>query len=210
MGPNGSGKTSLAYAIAGHPRYTIESGTCYVAGKDITSLPPHERAQAGVLLTFQHPPEIPGVSVRTFFHEAYRALYGTTPWIVIERRLRNSFTFVGLPESFIERKLHEGFSGGEKKRLEAAQLLFFKPRIAIVDELDAGLDVDALIWMRKLFDACRVENPQFSALVITHLPEVMERLSPDHMYLMRAGKLQTQGGPELIAQVKTRGYEGAL
>jgi len=210
MGPNGSGKTSLAYALAGHPRYTIDAGKCSVAGTDITQLPPDQRARAGLLLTFQHPPEVPGVSIRTFFHEAYRALYGTTPWIIIERRLRNSFTFVGLPESFVERKLHEGFSGGEKKRLEAAQLLFFKPQCAIVDELDAGLDVDALIWMRKLFDACRVENPNFSALVITHAPEVMERLQPDHLYIMRAGKIHAQGGPPLLAQVKSAGYEAVL
>jgi Fe-S cluster assembly ATP-binding protein len=207
MGPNGSGKSTLAYALAGHPKYVVTQGSCLLAGTDITQLSPDARAKAGLLLTFQHPPEIPGVSVRTFFHEAYRALYGQTSWITVERRLLQSLKFVGLAESFVERKLHEGFSGGEKKRLEAAQLLFFKPRCAIIDELDAGLDVDALANMKVMLEKCRQENPNFSALVISHSPELMQRIAPDIVYIINQGTLQASGGVDLIAQVKERGYE---
>jgi len=184
VGPNGAGKSTLAYAIAGHPHYLITSGTITLDGKALHDLPAHERAKAGVFLAFQTPPEIPGVSVRTFFHEMYRAIKGESPWITVERAMTNALVTVGLPESCAERALNHGFSGGEKKLLEAAQLLFLKPRIAILDELDSGLDSTGLAWVPTLLEQCRKENPEFSALVISHNPLVIDALKPTlvHQY----------------------------
>jgi Fe-S cluster assembly ATP-binding protein len=208
MGPNGSGKSTLAYTLAGHPRYQIESGSMSLNGMHLGSLAPDQRARAGLLLSFQHPPEIPGVSIRTFFHETYRALHGKEAWIVVERRMLNSLAAVGLAQSFVDRALNEGFSGGERKRLEAAQLLFLKPKYAILDELDAGLDLDALSWLRQVIQQCKAENPEFSALVISHAPAVIQALQPDAVYVMRSGTIVASGDSSLLSQLQERGYDG--
>lgn len=208
MGPNGSGKSTLAYTLMGHPRYVVERGTVLFHGMNLLEMSVDQRARAGIFLSFQQPPEVPGVSVRTFFHEIYRAVHGKEAWIVVERRILNSFATVGLASSLADRSLHEGFSGGERKRLEAAQLLFLKPQLAILDELDAGLDLDAMQWLQKVLALCKAENPQFSALVISHTPMVMQAFSPETMYIIRSGKIVAAGDGALVARLQEQGYDG--
>jgi Fe-S cluster assembly ATP-binding protein len=210
MGPNGSGKSTLAYALAGHPRYIMTSGAIMLADQPLHTLPPDARARAGFMLAVQHPPEIPGVSVRTFFHEIYRAIHGQHPWIVVERRMMNSLAFVGLSESFAQRALHEGFSGGEKKRLEAAQILFLKPRCVVIDELDAGLDLGGIQLVTKVIERCRDENPLCAVLIISHAPAVIQAVSPDAVYVMRAGAVVAHGTVALVQELQEKGYDALL
>ena len=201
VGPNGSGKSTLAYALAGHPLYQITQGTIIFNGHDITEAEPDLRARSGLFLIMQQPPELPGVNVLTFLQEPYRALKDRAHSEFIEESKRESFDdlktlatqalqAVGLPESFLSRSLHEGFSGGEKKRFEAAQLLLFKPSFAILDELDAGLDAQAFEAVIQVIQKLQTDDPAFTCLLITHNPRLLKAICPDQIISIHEGILQ--------------------
>lgn len=188
MGPNGSGKTSLAFAIAGHPRYKTK-GKIFFNGKEISNLKPEERARLGIFLAFQNPPEIEGVSLRK--------LAG-----MLSERYEEEARDLGI-ENLLERSLNYKFSGGEKKRSELFQLMLMKPRFAILDEIDAGLDVEGMRKVSEIIE--RMKNTSF--LFITHRPETAEMIKARKVFIMMAGKLVYRGGSEIIKKIKEKGYE---
>lgn len=207
MGPNGSGKSTLANAIMGHPKYQITKGKILLEGDDITALPPHKRARAGLFLSLQHPPEIPGVNVANFLRLAKQALTGTTinP-LEFHEGLNRQVAALKMDPEFIRRHVHAGFSGGEKKRLEILQLLVLNPKYAILDETDSGLDVDAL----KIVSAGinRFRSPEHGILLITHYNRMLEYVVPEAVQVMREGKIVVSGGKELAKHIETKGYAG--
>lgn len=208
MGPNGSGKSSLVSAIGGHPDYLPSAGMLIVNGQDLTHATPDKRARAGIFLAGQYPPEIPGVSIFTFLKEAYSACTGEEPDVVeFNVILQYWATQLGIDAALLGRNLHEGFSGGEKKRLELLQMLVLRPNIAILDEIDSGLDVDALQLVTRALLLCRQRNPQFSALIITHYPHIVEHVAPDHVHVMVGGCLVASGDVSVARVVDQSGYE---
>ncbi len=212
MGPNGSGKSTLANALMGHPRYKITKGSVTFDGQDVLSLAPHERAKLGLFLSFQYPVEVSGVSIQNFLRTAYNSLHGTKerPVNVGEflKRLKEKMRLLGMDESFIKRSLNEGFSGGEKKRMEIVQLAVLEPKIAILDETDSGLDVDALKMVARGVNTLR--GPNVGMLIITHYSRVLQHIEPDVVHVMVNGKLVKSSGKELAHQIEERGYEAAL
>lgn len=208
MGPNGSGKSSLANVLAGNPEYECTSGSVMVAGENFLALPIHERALKGLFVLFQQIPAIPGLSVFTFLKEA---LFARTKEhqdaIVLEQRIIEYMDFLGLHRSFLYRSVHDGFSGGEKKRFELLQLLVLKPRLVILDEIDSGLDVDALKLVKQVIDILRNENPFFTVLCITHYQRMMDHLQPSHVYVLYQGTIVDSGGYGLVERIDTQGYQ---
>ncbi len=216
MGPNGSGKSTLANVLMGHPAYAVESGSATLGGVDVLGLPPHERALLGLFLAFQYPVEIPGVTVAKFLKRAVEAReeasaraagreYGGMDVSAYLRELRAAMDFMGVDRSFINRALNEGFSGGEKKRMEVLQMLMLKPRLALMDETDSGLDIDALKVVAA--GANRLRGPDFGALVITHYNRILEHLKPDVVHVMYKGRIVVSGGPELVERLEGEGYD---
>ena len=208
MGPNGSGKSTLAKVIAGDPSYEITEGDVLVDGESILEMEPDERARAGLYLAFQYPVEVPGVSIANFLRLALNARRDEDDEIgVMEfyQKLQNAVKALDWDESIIERNLHEGFSGGEKKRSEILQLLVLEPRYAILDETDSGLDVDALKTVSQGVNAARGEN--FGALVITHYQRLLNYIVPDRVHVMAGGKLITSGDKELAVELDEKGYD---
>jgi Fe-S cluster assembly ATP-binding protein len=208
MGPNGSGKSTLASALMGSPEYEIRSGTITLAGDDVTDWPPDERAKAGMFLAFQYPQEIPGVSVIQFLRQALSARKGID-LSVLELRLATMewMERLGMDSSFVDRYLNEGFSGGEKKRNEIMQLAILEPRLAILDETDSGLDIDALRIVARGLQAVRADRPELGVVMITHYQRLLDEVAPDVVHVMVDGRIVASGGLELAEQLEVEGYE---
>lgn len=210
MGPNGSGKSTLAYTIAGHPKYTVESGSILLDGEEVTEMSVDERARAGLFLAMQYPVEIPGVTVQNFLRTAKTAIDGEAPairsWI---KDVRSSMEKLRMDPAFAERNVNEGFSGGEKKRHEILQLELLKPKFAVLDETDSGLDVDALKIVSEGVNRVK-EETGLGLLLITHYTRILRYIRPDHVHVFVAGKVAEQGGPELADRLEDEGYDRFL
>jgi Fe-S cluster assembly ATP-binding protein len=207
MGPNGSGKSTLAYTIAGHPRYNVVGGTITLDGEDVLAMSVDERARAGMFLAMQYPVEIPGVTVSNFLRTAKTAIDGEAPalrgWI---KELRQSMADLKMDSSFAERNVNEGFSGGEKKRHEIMQLELLKPKFAVLDETDSGLDVDALKIVSEGVNRAKAATG-LGVLLITHYTRILRYIKPDFVHVFVAGKIAEQGGPELADRLENEGYD---
>ena len=207
MGPNGSGKSTLAYSIAGHPKYTITGGTVTLDGEDVLAMTVDERARAGLFLAMQYPVEVPGVSVSNFLRTAATAVTGTAPklrtWV---KDVKSEMDALEMDPAFAERNVNEGFSGGEKKRHEILQMRLLKPRIAILDETDSGLDVDALRVVSEGVNRSR-EDSDVGVLLITHYTRILRYIKPDFVHVFVAGRVAEQGGQELAERLEVEGYD---
>ncbi len=207
MGPNGSGKSSLAKALAGHPGYPLE-GRVLLDGIRLEGLPPHERARRGLFLGFQNPLEVPGVPVGSFLRAALKARRGEeVPLKEFRKDLNRGLEALGIPRGFAGRYLNEGFSGGEKKKLEILQLLLLKPRFALLDEIDSGLDIDALRVVARGIRAF-MEDGERGLLLVTHYRRILDYVSPDRVHVFVEGRIARTGGPELAEILEAKGYEG--
>ncbi|WP_405147868.1 Fe-S cluster assembly ATPase SufC [Sphaerisporangium sp. NBC_01403] len=207
MGPNGSGKSTLAYAIAGHPKYTITSGTVTLDGEDVLSMKVDERARSGLFLAMQYPVEVPGVSVSNFLRSAVTAVRGEAPKLrVFTKELKAGMDALSIDSAFAQRNLNEGFSGGEKKRHEILQLELLKPKIAILDETDSGLDVDALRVVSEGVNRFGAAGDT-GVLLITHYTRILRYVKPDFVHVFSAGRIVEEGGPELADKLEAEGYE---
>ncbi|MFA6603564.1 MAG: Fe-S cluster assembly ATPase SufC [Patescibacteria group bacterium] len=207
MGPNGSGKSTLANALMGHPKYAVTAGKLALDGRDITKLAADERSLAGLFLSVQNPPEVAGVSVSSFLRAAVN-VRRTKPLSVVEFHalLKQKMAGLNMPDSFASRGVNEGFSGGERKRLEMLQLLLLEPRYVLLDEIDSGLDVDTLKIIAATIEALRRAGT--GVLLITHSTRLLEYLKPDRVHVLAAGRLVASGGAEIAAQIETAGFEG--
>ena len=206
MGPNGSGKSTLAYALAGHPRYRVTGGKVTFKGEDVLDLTPDERARLGMFLAMQYPVEVPGVSVTNFLRTAINAVRGEdVPVRECAKDLREQMRLLDMDPRFAERNLNEGFSGGEKKRHEILQMALLRPELAILDETDSGLDVDALRVVAEGVN--RLRGPHLGVLLITHYTRILRYISPDVVHVMVDGRVVETGGPELADRLEAEGYE---
>ncbi|MGN6444928.1 Fe-S cluster assembly ATPase SufC [Amnibacterium sp.] len=207
MGPNGSGKSTLAYTIAGHPRYTVDSGSITLDGEDVLAMSVDERARAGLFLAMQYPVEIPGVTVSNFLRTAKTAIDGKAPairgWV---KDVRGSMEALRMDSTFAERNVNEGFSGGEKKRHEILQLELLKPRFAVLDETDSGLDVDALKIVSEGVNRAKTSTG-LGVLLITHYTRILRYIKPDFVHVFVAGRVAEEGGPELADRLEDEGYD---
>jgi Fe-S cluster assembly ATP-binding protein len=210
MGPNGSGKSTLAYSIAGHPKYRVTEGSITLDGEDVLKMAVDERARAGLFLAMQYPTEIPGVTVSNFLRTAATATRGEAPklrlWI---KEVREAMAALEMDPAFAERAVNEGFSGGEKKRHEILQLELLKPRFAILDETDSGLDVDALRVVSEGVNRVRASGAGENAvgtLLITHYTRILRYITPDFVHVMSGGRIVDSGGAELAAVLENEGY----
>jgi Fe-S cluster assembly ATP-binding protein len=205
MGPNGSGKSTLAYSIAGHPKYHVTSGRVLLDGEDVLSMKVDERARAGLFLAMQYPVEVPGVSVSNFLRTAATAVRGEAPklrtWV---KEVNESLTALEIDRAFAERNLNEGFSGGEKKRHEILQLTLLQPKIAILDETDSGLDIDALRVVSEGVNKVRATG--VGTLLITHYTRILRYIQPDFVHVFFDGRIVESGGPELAERLENEGY----
>jgi Fe-S cluster assembly ATP-binding protein len=206
MGPNGSGKSTLAYSIAGHPKYTITGGSVTLDGADVLAMSVDERAKAGLFLAMQYPVEVPGVSVTNFLRTAATAIRGEAPkvrtWV---GEVKEAMKSLNMDPNFAERNVNEGFSGGEKKRHEILQLELLKPKFAILDETDSGLDVDALRIVSEGVNRVK-ENSDLGIMLITHYTRILRYIRPDFVHVFSAGKIVEAGGPELADKLEEKGY----
>ena len=209
MGPNGSGKSTLANTLMGHPKYEITSGKIYVDGEDITDAEPDERAKKGLFLSFQYPLEVSGITVTNFLMSALENVKGEKPSMVeFKKLLDEKMDLLKVDKKFLTRYLNEGFSGGEKKRSEILQMAVLDPRVAILDETDSGLDIDAL---KVVSDGVnKFMNEQKSVMLITHYKRILEYINPDKVFIMMDGKIVKEGGKELADNLEAHGYKGIL
>lgn len=208
MGPNGTGKSTLASAIMGHPKYEVTSGSITLDGEDVLEMEVDERAQAGLFLAMQYPSEIAGVTNADFLRSAINARREEGDEISIMkfiRELDKKMDFLEMPEEMSQRYLNEGFSGGEKKRNEILQLMMIKPKFAVLDEIDSGLDIDALKVVSKGINEMRGED--FGCLMITHYQRLLNYITPDHVHVMMQGKVVKSGGSELAQRLEAEGYD---
>ncbi|RRS00756.1 Fe-S cluster assembly ATPase SufC [Glycomyces terrestris] len=207
MGPNGSGKSTLAYSLAGHPKYEITGGTVLLDGDDVLEMSVDERARAGLFLAMQYPVEVPGVSVSNFLRTAKTAVDGEAPklrtWM---KDLKGAMAELKMDEAFINRNVNEGFSGGEKKRHEIVQMELLKPKFAILDETDSGLDVDALRVVSEGINHAK-ETTNSGVLLITHYTRILRYVKPDFVHVFVDGRIAEEGGPELAEKLEAEGYE---
>jgi len=208
MGPNGSGKSTLANTLLGSPSYQVTEGRILFKGEDITHWPTETRGKAGIFLAFQYPESIPGVPVIQFLRQALSARKGID-LSVLELRLNimEWMTKLGMDKSFAGRFLNDGFSGGEKKRNEILQMAILEPDLAILDETDSGLDIDALGVVADGVQAVRAARPQLGVLVVTHYQRILERLHPDTVHLLVNGRIVEEGGPDLALRLEQEGYD---
>jgi Fe-S cluster assembly ATP-binding protein len=210
MGPNGSGKSTLAYSLAGHPKYKITSGSVTMDGADVLAMKVDERARAGMFLAMQYPVEVPGVSVSNFLRTAKTAIDGKAPalrtWV---KEMRTAMEALRMDPTFAERSVNEGFSGGEKKRHEILQMELLKPKFAILDETDSGLDVDALRVVSEGVNRVR-SGGEVGVLLITHYTRILRYISPDFVHVFVDGRIAEQGGPELADRLENEGYDRFL
>jgi Fe-S cluster assembly ATP-binding protein len=206
MGPNGSGKSTLANVLMGHPRYEVTEGSITFQGEDVFELEPDERAKLGMFLAFQYPSEVPGVSVANFLRTAINSVREEelSP-MEMYRLLQEKMSIMQMDPKFAERYLNEGFSGGEKKRNEILQMLMLDPKLAIMDETDSGLDIDALQVVAKGVN--EMKGPEFSAVIITHYQRILRYIEPDRVHVMLDGRLVTSGGKELADDLEEKGYD---
>ncbi|HZX19764.1 MAG TPA: Fe-S cluster assembly ATPase SufC [archaeon] len=206
MGPNGSGKSTLSSVIMGSPKYEITNGEIKFDGKKISELEADERAKLGLFLSFQYPFEIQGLTFSKFLHAAYKNHYPLKPLSIVQFRmlLKEQGKELGMTDDFIDRELNVGFSGGEKKRAEILQMKVLKPKIAILDETDSGLDIDSLKLVSEAVN--RMRSKEFGAIVITHYKRILNYLKPDFVHIMNDGKIIKSGGAELADQLEEKGY----
>ncbi|MAT62099.1 MAG: Fe-S cluster assembly ATPase SufC [Micrococcales bacterium] len=207
MGPNGSGKSTLAYAIAGHPKYAVTSGSVELDGENILEMSVDERARAGLFLAMQYPVEVPGVSMSNFLRTSATAVRGEAPklrlWL---KEMRGAMADLSIDPTFAERNVNEGFSGGERKRAEILQLELLKPRIAVLDETDSGLDVDALRVVSEGINRAR-ETGDTGIMLITHFTRILRYVKPEFVHVFLDGRIVAEGGAELAEQIESEGYE---
>ena len=210
MGPNGSGKSTLAYSIAGHPKYTITSGTVTLDGEDVLAMSVDERARAGIFLAMQYPVEVPGVSMSNFLRTAKTAVDGEAPklrtWV---KDMKQAMENLRMDPSFAERNVNEGFSGGEKKRHEILQMELLRPKFAVLDETDSGLDVDALRVVSEGVNRAK-EATGSGVLLITHYTRILRYIRPDFVHVFVDGRIAEEGGPELAERLEAEGYDRFL
>lgn len=206
MGPNGSGKSSLANALMGHPRYTVTSGTIELVGEDITQAPTEVRAKAGLFLSMQYLPQVSGVTLLAFLHRAHKELTGEEVSVLeYHKRLEERARAVGIDSAFLRRGLNENLSGGEKKQTEMLQLLALKPKFAILDEIDSGVDIDSL---QKVFRGVKLLQEEGTGfLLITHYQNILKNVTPDRVHVMQGGTIVRSGGKELAEEITERGFE---
>jgi len=206
MGPNGAGKTTLGFSLMGHPRYQVTGGSVKFGDEDLLSMDVSERARAGLFLAFQYPFEVSGVTVSNFLRQAVSAVRGeeVSVWD-FQEQLAEKMQLLEMDESFASRYLNEGFSGGEKKRNEMLQMTLLNPKIAILDETDSGLDIDALKVVAKAVNSLR--GPDFSAIIITHYHRILDHIKPDIVHVMMDGRIVKTGGPELALEIEKKGYD---
>src|SRR5687768_499188 len=204
LGPNGSGKTTLAYALMGHPRYDVTEGSVTLKGQDLLEMAPDERSRAGLFLAFQYPTSIPGINMGNFLRLSVKARFGDGAIKTFRRELQEKLRVLKMDESYMRRYLNEGFSGGEKKKAEILQMAMLKPEIAIMDETDSGLDVDAFTVVAEGVNAMR--GPDMGIIVITHYNRMLEYIKPDFVHVLIGGKIAKRGGPELAVDVDRHGY----
>lgn len=210
MGPNGSGKSTLAYVLAGRPGYEVMEGEIRFQGRDLLAMMPEERAAAGVSLAFQYPVEIPGVVTMNFLRAALNAQFRARGEKEVDaaqflKIARDAARALNIDDDMLRRALNVGFSGGEKKRLEVLQLALFKPKLAVLDETDSGLDIDAMKLVAGSINALRA--PDRSFLVITHYPRLLEHIAPDRVHVLAQGRIVRSGGPELARELEATGYD---
>ncbi|RAL27070.1 Fe-S cluster assembly ATPase SufC [Thermoflavimicrobium daqui] len=208
MGPNGTGKSTLASALMGHPKYEVTSGSVTIDNEDLLEMEVDERARAGLFLAMQYPSEISGVTNSDFLRSALNAKRGEGNEISLMkfiRQLDKKMELLEMDESFATRYLNEGFSGGEKKRNEILQLMMLQPRIAILDEIDSGLDIDALKVVAKGVNSMR--DPEFGCLIITHYQRLLNYIKPDYVHVFMQGRIVKSGGPELAERLEAEGYD---
>ena len=219
MGPNGSGKSTLAYVIMGHPQYEVYSGEILLDGENILEMEPDERARAGIFLAFQYPVAIPGVTVAHFLRQAMSAVRGYTaqksenapvgsnlmPMREFRKELNEAMKMLGIDSSFARRYLNEGFSGGEKKRLEILQMALLRPKFAILDETDSGLDIDAVRAVAE--GVKRLVGPDLGVLIITHYQRILNYIQPQYVHVFYDGRIVESGGPELALKLEEKGYD---
>jgi Fe-S cluster assembly ATP-binding protein len=207
MGPNGSGKSTLAYSIAGHPKYRVTGGSVTLDGEDVLAMTVDERARAGLFLAMQYPVEVPGVSVSNFLRTAKTAVDGTAPKLrTWGKEVRGAMERLGMDPVFAERNVNEGFSGGEKKRHEILQLELLAPKIAVLDETDSGLDIDALRVVSEGVNRVRATGAT-GVLLITHYTRILRYIRPDFVHVFVAGRIVEEGGSELADTLESAGYE---
>jgi Fe-S cluster assembly ATP-binding protein len=209
MGPNGSGKSTLANAIMGHPAFEITGGEIHYDGEDITEAAPEDRAKAGLFMAFQYPVAIPGVTVAKYLRMALNAQREARGEPEVKLREFRKMTeeameLVAIPKDFSSRYLNDGFSGGEKKRMEILQLALLRPKLAVLDETDSGLDIDALRTVAEGVN--RFRGPDLGVLIITHYQRILHYVTPDFVHVMFGGRIVKEGGPELVATLEERGY----
>ena len=210
MGPNGSGKSTLAYAVAGHPKYTVTSGTVTLDGQDVLAMTVDERARAGLFLAMQYPVEVPGVSVSNFLRTAMTAVRGEAPKLrLFVKEVNETMGALKMDDKFKERSVNEGFSGGEKKRHEILQLELLKPKFAILDETDSGLDVDALRVVSEGVNRVH-DQGNMGTLLITHYTRILRYIKPGFVHVFVNGRIVEEGGPELADVLEAEGYERYL
>ena len=209
MGPNGSGKSTLVKVLAGHPGYSITAGDVVYRGESILEMDPEERARAGLFLAFQYPVEIPGVSIANFLRTALQARLEGDEEVDLfdfQDELIERMKLLGMDPSFAERPINYGFSGGEKKRNEILQMAVLRPSLALMDETDSGLDIDALKIVAKGVTKLREEDPEMTVLLITHYQRILNYINPDKVHVMVDGKIVQSGGPEVALELEERGY----
>ncbi|HLC66594.1 MAG TPA: Fe-S cluster assembly ATPase SufC [Candidatus Nanoarchaeia archaeon] len=210
MGPNGSGKSTLAYTLMGHPKYVVTKGHVTFEGKDLLVLKPDARARAGLFLSFQYPAEVAGVTVANFLRlavNAKRESQGKKPLSVIEfqKSVKQKMDSLKMDHQFLLRHLNEGFSGGEKKRMEILQMAMLEPKMAVLDETDSGLDIDALKAVAMGINA--LLTPELGVLIITHYQRILNYIKPNTVHVMKEGRIVKSGGPELVEKLEQQGYD---
>ena len=207
MGPNGSGKSTLASTIAGHPRYTVDSGSIELDGEDVLAMTVDARARAGLFLAMQYPVEVPGVTMTNFLRTAKTALDGEAPKLrTWTKDVKAAMSQLRIEEDFANRNVNEGFSGGEKKRIEILQMELFNPKFAILDETDSGLDVDALKVVSEGVNRAK-EDGEMGTLLITHYTRILRYIRPDFVHVFVDGRIAEEGGPELADRLEEEGYD---
>jgi len=209
MGPNGSGKSTLAKVLAGHPAYEVTGGSVLYRGQNLLEMEPDERARAGVFLAFQYPMEIPGVSIANFLRTALQAKNPDEELDIFDfqEKLMDRMQLLEMDPSFAERSVNDGFSGGEKKRSEILQMAMLEPTLAIMDETDSGLDIDALKIVANGVNKLHEERPEMTVLVITHYQRLLNYIKPQFVHVMANGRIVQSGGPELALELEEKGYE---
>jgi Fe-S cluster assembly ATP-binding protein len=207
MGPNGSGKSTLANVVMGRPGYEVTAGRVLFDGEDVTALTPDERARRGLFLAMQYPVEVPGVSVVNFLRTAYKSVKGEdVSALAFRKHMKAKMEELGVEDAMVARYVNQGFSGGEKKKVEVLQLAVLEPKIAILDETDSGLDIDSLKSVAT--GVARLIGPDLGVLLITHYQRILNHITPDFVHVMMAGRIVKEGGAELAHELEAKGYEG--